>query len=105
LISFLGVTALPRVSSYINFITNLMFWIGLSFETPLLSFILAKLNVITARTLLRQWRIAIVVIAVIAAAATPTVDPVNMGLLMAPLFALYMLSVLLAALARGSSGD
>jgi sec-independent protein translocase protein TatC len=100
LIGFLGVTPLPRVSSYINFITNLMFWIGLSFETPLLSFILAKLNIITARTLLRQWRIAIVVIAVIAAAATPTVDPVNMGLLMAPLFALYMLSVLLAALAR-----
>ena len=100
LISFLNVPTHPRISTYINFVTNLMFWIGLSFETPLLSFILAKLKIITANALLKQWRVAIVVIAIIAAAATPTVDPVNMSLLMAPLFALYLLSVLLAKLAR-----
>ena len=44
--------------------------------------------------------IAVVAIAVLAAAITPTVDPVNMGLVMAPLSALYLLSILLAALAR-----
>ncbi|MCL4560612.1 MAG: twin-arginine translocase subunit TatC [Chloroflexi bacterium] len=100
LISFLGVAANIRLSNYMGFVTNLMFWIGLSFETPLLVFFLAKLKIVTAKTLLRQWRVAIVVIAVIAAVATPTVDPVNMGLLMAPLFVLYLLSVLMAFLAR-----
>jgi len=100
LLTFLNVPTNPRISTYINFVTNLMFWIGISFETPLLSFILAKLKIITAAALLKQWRVAIVVIAVIAAAATPTVDPVNMALLMAPLFALYLLSVLLAKIAR-----
>jgi sec-independent protein translocase protein TatC len=100
LVTFLNVPTHPRISTYINFVTNLMFWIGLSFETPLLSFILAKLKIITASALLKQWRVAIVIIAVIAAAATPTVDPVNMSLLMAPLFVLYLLSVLLAKLGR-----
>ena len=99
-----GIANRPKVSNYISFVTNLMFWIGVSFETPLLVFILAKLNIVTARMLARQWRVAVVVIAIIAAVATPTVDPINMSILMAPLFVLYWLSVLLAFLAtRGSN--
>ena len=77
-----------------------MFWIGLSFETPLLIFILAKLKVVTGKQLLKGWRIAVVVTAILAAVITPTVDPINMGLLMLPMMALYMLSVILAFLAR-----
>jgi sec-independent protein translocase protein TatC len=89
-----------RLSNYIEFVTNLMFWIGLAFETPLVVFMLAKFNVVTWRVLLAQWRFAVVIIAVIAAMITPTVDPFNMALLMAPLFAIYLLSVLFAAIAR-----
>jgi sec-independent protein translocase protein TatC len=76
-----------------------LFYIGLSFEIPLIVFVLAKFKLVTARLLLKQWRIAILVIAVIAAVATPTTDPVNMAILMVPLFFLYWFSVLLAALA------
>jgi sec-independent protein translocase protein TatC len=39
----------------------------------------------------------VVAMAVLAAAVTPTVDPVNMGLVMAPLMGLYLISILLAA--------
>jgi sec-independent protein translocase protein TatC len=98
--SFLGVETKPSISSYINFVTNLMFWIGISFETPLLMFILAKLKVISASMLAKQWRYAVIIIAVVAAVVTPTVDPINMSLLMIPLMGLYALSILLAALAR-----
>ncbi len=106
LISFIGIRTTPRLSNYYSFVTNLLFWIGVSFETPLVVFMLAKLHLVTARVLLAQWRIAIVVIAVIAAFVTPTPDPVNMGLLMLPLFFLYLLSVLLAAVAvRGEKND
>jgi sec-independent protein translocase protein TatC len=100
LTGFLGVKTTPRLSSYIGFVTNMMFWIGISFELPLLVFILAKLKIVNAKMLLKQWRVAIVVIAVVAAIVTPTPDPVNMSLLMAPLFVLYMLSILFAFLAR-----
>lgn len=100
LLGFLPVNALPRVSTYIDFVTNLMFWIGVSFETPLVVFMLAKFGVVTPAMLLKQWRFAVVIIAILAAVITPTVDPVNMSLLMLPLFAIYLLSILFAMLAR-----
>jgi sec-independent protein translocase protein TatC len=97
---FLGIKTVPRPANYISFITNLMFWIGVSFETPLLMFILAKFKVVNAKMLAKQWRFAVVGIAVLAAIVTPTVDPINMSLLMVPLFILYLLSIFLAWLAR-----
>jgi len=61
--------------------------------------VLARLGIVNAKELVKQWRIAIVVIAVVSAVVTPTPDPINMGLLMLPLFLLYWLSVLLAVIA------
>lgn len=84
---------------YIPFVTSLLFWIGLSFETPLIIFIMAKLGLVTPRFLLKQWRFAVVIVAIAAAMITPTVDPFNMGLVMLPLLVLYGLSILLSYLA------
>jgi sec-independent protein translocase protein TatC len=84
---------------YIPFVTSLLFWIGVSFEMPLVIFFLAKLHIVNARMLLNQWRYAVIGIAVIAAVITPTVDPFNMALVMAPLIGLYFISTLVAALA------
>jgi len=84
---------------YVPFVTSLLFWIGVSFETPLIIFFMAKLRIVTAGQLARAWRYAIVVIAIIAAMITPTVDPFNMALVMAPLIVLYFVSILLAKLA------
>jgi len=51
------------------------------------------------------WRYAVVGMAILAAAITPTVDPVNMGLVMLPLIGLYIISIVLAAIAgRGRNG-
>jgi sec-independent protein translocase protein TatC len=102
LISFMGITTTPRLINYFNFVTNMLFWVGICFEAPLIMYILAKFGIVTAGGLLRQWRISIVVIAIVAAFVTPTGDPVNMGLLMLPLTVLYLLSVLFALLARRS---
>jgi sec-independent protein translocase protein TatC len=90
----------PRIENYINFVTNLMFWTGISFETPLIMFLLAKFRVISSKLLITQWKFAVVIIALVAAVVTPTPDPINMGLLMAPLFGLYILSIALAKIAR-----
>ena len=88
------------MKDYVNFVTSLIFWIGLSFETPLIMYLLAKLGIVSAQGLLKGWRFALIGIAVIAAVATPTPDPINMVILMVPLLFLYFLGVLLAALAR-----
>jgi sec-independent protein translocase protein TatC len=55
---------------------------------------------VTPRILLKYWRQALVLIAVVAAVITPTVDPVNMSLMMVPLIVLYFISILFAWLAR-----
>ena len=100
LLNFMGITTIPRPSTYIGFVTSLMFWIGVSFEFPLVIYVLASMNIVQAKTLARQWRLALVIIAVMAAAITPTVDPINMALVMGPLIILFFISIGLAYLAQ-----
>jgi len=99
LINFLGITTQVRPLNYFEFTTSLMFWIGLSFEMPLVIMFLAKLKLVKAAQLIRYWRYAVVAMAVVAAAVTPTVDPVNMSLVMLPLGGLYVISIVLATIA------
>ncbi|HEY4688666.1 MAG TPA: twin-arginine translocase subunit TatC [Anaerolineae bacterium] len=91
---------LLRLTDYVSDVTRLLFWVGMSFEMPLVLAALARVGLVTARQLLAAWRVALVGIALVAALVTPTADPVNMGLVMLPLFGLYLLSVLLAAIVR-----
>ena len=90
-----------RVSSYVRFVTSIMFWVGLAFEFPLVIFLLALLGWVKSDILIKQWRLAVVIIAVVAALITPTIDPVNMALVMGPLIILYFFSIALAKLAEG----
>ena len=84
------------IDRYISFVTRIVFWIGVAFEMPLVVAFLARAGIISGPKLLGFWRQAVVIIAVVAAAITPTVDPVNMTLVMAPLIVLYAISVGLA---------
>jgi len=54
---------------------------------------------VSPRALLRNWRLAFFLIALLAALVTPTGDPINMALVMVPLTVLYGLSILLAYVA------
>jgi sec-independent protein translocase protein TatC len=101
LINFLPVETKPRLSSYISFISNLIFWLGVGFQFPIIVFALVKLNIVSATTLAKGWRYSLVIIAILAAVITPTVDPVNMVIMMVPLFALYLLTVIFAYIATG----
>jgi len=101
LLNFMGINTTPRPSSYLNFVTGIMFWIGVAFEFPLVIFLLARMGWVRAEMLSSQWRLAIVIIAVAAALITPTVDPVNMSIVMGPLIILYFFSILLAKIAQG----
>lgn len=100
LTAFLGITTQVRPANYFEFITRLMFWIGVCFELPLVILLLAKLKMVTARQLIQGWRYAFVGMALVAAVVTPTIDPINMGLVMLPLAGLYLISILLARFAE-----
>jgi sec-independent protein translocase protein TatC len=99
LLNFLGIQAQVRPQSYFDFVTGLLFWIGVAFEFPLVIYVLTAMGLVKPQPLLRNWRIAVVVIAVVAAAITPTVDPVNMGLVMLPMTLLYFISIVLSYMA------
>jgi sec-independent protein translocase protein TatC len=87
------------IGEYLSFVTSLLFWIGVAFELPLFVYFLAKVGVIDAQMLSKNRKYAVVAIAVVAAVITPTVDPLNMALVMGPLIVLYEIGVLLAKIA------
>ena len=84
------------LEKYISLVTGLMLWVGLAFETPLVMAFLARLGIVSPKRLSSFRRYAIVIIAIIAAMITPTVDPFNMAIVMGPLILLYELGILLS---------
>jgi len=103
LVNFLNIKTMLRPSSYFDFVTSLMFWIGVSFEFPLVIFGISAMGFIKPQMLLKQWRFAVVIISIVAAVITPTVDPVNMALVMAPMVGLYFLSIFFSWIALVTS--
>lgn len=83
---------------YLGFVTSLIFWMGVAFEIPLIFFVLGLIGLVGPRNLLNSWRFAVVGSAIAAALITPTVDPVNMMLVMGPLLALFVASILLVGI-------
>jgi len=84
------------IRPYYSFVLAVLLWIGAAFETPLIMALLARLGLVSPKVMIKQWRYAIVGIAFVAAAITPTVDPVNMAMVMGPLVGLYFIGVLMA---------
>ncbi len=102
LLHFMGINVIPRPSSYIGFVTGVLFWVGVAFEFPLVIYFLTAVGLVKPSFLAAQWRVAVVVIAILAAAITPTVDPINMSLVMGPMVLLYFIGVGLSYLAAGN---
>jgi len=102
LAQFLGVRTNWTISSFISFMTGLLFWIGIFFEFPLVIYVVTAMGLIKPTVLSKGWRYAIIIIAILAAAITPTPDPVNMLLVMAPMVGLYFISIGLSYMAAAT---
>jgi len=87
------------IGEYMSFVTSLLFWIGVAFELPLFVYFLAKMGIVDDKMLIKNFKYAVLGIAVLAAVITPTVDPLNMALVMGPLIILYLVGILLAKIA------
>jgi sec-independent protein translocase protein TatC len=81
------------IKQYMDFVLRVIFWVGISFELPMVMALLGWLGVVTARQLLKFWRYAIVLCFVLAAIVTPTPDPLTQSLVGGPLIALYLLGI------------
>jgi len=110
------VTPTYTLEDYLSFVTTLLLWMGLLFQTPLVMYTLARLDIVQPARLKQLRKIIIFLAAVLAAVITPTTDPFTMLLVTAPFIILYELGLLLARLAlrqrrtasstaAGASGD
>jgi sec-independent protein translocase protein TatC len=88
-----GLRTLLDAEDYLNLIIMIMIGLGIVFQIPTLSFILGRIGLVTPGMMLKSWRYAIVIIAVIAAVLTPTPDWFNMLMFAGPMAALYFLSI------------
>lgn len=81
---------------YLGFSMKVLLGIALVFELPTLIFFLAKMGLITARWMVRNFKYAVLVVFIIAAVITPTPDPVTQSIVAIPMLALYGLGILIA---------
>ena len=84
---------LLNAEEYLNLIIMIMLGLGLVFQIPTIAYILGRIGLLTPRIMLRYWRQAVVVIAIVSGVLTPTTDYANMLVFAAPMVALYFLSV------------
>jgi sec-independent protein translocase protein TatC len=90
-----------RAGEHFSFVTTLLLASGLLFEVPVAMLAFARLGVVTAELYRKNWRIALVAIAALAA-ILPGGDPLSMLLLMVPQILLYILGIWLSSLFGGA---
>lgn len=86
--------AMPSIGFYTGFFAKAMIGFGIAFELPVISYFLAKLGLITDKTLIRFFRIAIVLIFILAAFLTPP-DVSTQFMMAIPLIILYGISIII----------
>jgi sec-independent protein translocase protein TatC len=94
------ITPVLMAGQYIGLVALLMVAVGLSFETPLVVWLVVRLGIITPQKLHKNWRWAIIAVLVFAAVITPDWNPITMILVAVPMFFLYEGSILMAMLGR-----
>lgn len=87
---------LLRASDYLDLITIIMLAMGVIFQMPAITYVLARIGIITAGLLVKSWKISLVIILIVAAVVSPTGDIPNMMLFAAPMVALYIVSIFIA---------
>jgi sec-independent protein translocase protein TatC len=87
---------LLKADDYFDFIILLMLGMGLVAQMPAITYVLARIGLVTARWMVRVWRYAVVSILIVAAVISPTNDVPNMLLFAAPMFVLYVISIIVA---------
>lgn len=85
-----------KATDYFDLITLIMLAMGLIFQMPAITYVLARIGIVSAGLLLRSWKISLVAILIIAAVVSPTGDIPNLMLFSTPMVFLYLVSILIA---------
>ncbi len=101
LVSFQGpissIKPMITVNEYFDLVLMVLLGLGLVFELPILIFFLSLFGIVTPKFLWKNFRYAILVIAIVAAIVTPTPDAMTMLIFMAPMVGLYFVGIAVSA--------
>jgi sec-independent protein translocase protein TatC len=84
------------INEYFSMTLIVLLGLGVIFELPVVVFILSIFGIVTPKFMMTNFRYAMLLIAVVAAIVTPTPDATTMLIFMAPMVALYFVSVLVS---------
>ena len=87
---------LLKANDYFDFIILIMLGMGVVFQMPAVTYVLARIGLVTAGFMVKIWKTALIVILISAAVISPTSDIANMMLFAAPMMVLYVISILVA---------
>lgn len=87
---------LLKADDYFDFIVLVMLGMGIVFQMPAITYVLARIGLVTARLMIRIWKTSLIVILIAAAVLSPTNDIPNMLLFAAPMLVLYVVSIFIA---------
>jgi sec-independent protein translocase protein TatC len=90
------ITFMPRIEDTFSMYLRMMLGMAVVFQMPALVFFLARMGVITARWMVRQFKYAVLVIVVVAAIITPSADVASQLIVAGPMVILYILSIAIA---------
>ena len=88
-----GAVFFPAIAPVFAMYVKMMLAMGLVFEMPTAVFFLARIGLVTAGFLLKQFKYAVLVIFVAAAILTPGTDVVSQSMMAGPMIGLYILSI------------
>ena len=91
------VTNMISLTSYISMLLTMSLIMGVVFELPVVSWLLAKMGVLKAAPMKKYRRHAVVTILIIAAIITPTGDIFTLSIVALPIYLLYELSIMVVA--------
>ena len=87
---------LPRLSDVFGLYTKMVLATGLIFQMPTVVLFLARMQMITAGFLIKQFKMGVLIIFIVAAIITPDGNPMGQAIMAAPMLGLYGLSILIA---------
>ena len=87
---------LLRATDYFDLITLIMLAMGIIFQMPAVTYVLSRIGLVSASFLIKNWKLALIIILIVAAFVSPTGDIPNLMLFALPMVVLYGFSIFIA---------
>ncbi len=87
---------LLRATDYFDLITLIMLAMGIIFQMPAVTYVLARIGLVSSSFLISNWKMALIIILIVAAFVSPTGDIPNLMLFAMPMVVLYIFSIFIA---------